>query len=51
MMGKRTGVAYAGTIELILLPPIETRTHGGQKDLMELLVDTRGAIASVLSTE
>ena len=42
MMGKRTGVAYAGEIEIILLPPIESEG----KDVMELLRETRGAIAS-----
>jgi 1-acyl-sn-glycerol-3-phosphate acyltransferase len=50
MMGKRTGVAYAGEIEMILLPPIETvgKTSG---DVMNLLVETRQAIASELKTE
>ncbi len=42
MMGKRTGVAYPGEIEITLLPPIET----GERDVMELLVETRRAIAS-----
>ena len=51
MMGKRTGVAYAGTIEMVLLPPIETKTASGPKDLMELLIETRRAIASELAKE
>ena len=47
MMGKRTGVAYGGTIEMILLPPIET--HGvPESGLMELLQKTRVAIAEEL---
>jgi 1-acyl-sn-glycerol-3-phosphate acyltransferase len=41
MMGKRTGLAYPGEIEMHLLPPIETRG----RDVMELLVETREAIA------
>ncbi|MGH9820547.1 MAG: lysophospholipid acyltransferase family protein, partial [Pyrinomonadaceae bacterium] len=49
MMGKRTGVAYSGTVEMSLLPPIETKTESGLKDLMELLTETRLAIASELS--
>jgi 1-acyl-sn-glycerol-3-phosphate acyltransferase len=44
MMGKRTGVAYPGTIEITLLPPIETRG----RELMDLLRETREAIASQL---
>lgn len=51
MMGKRSGVAYPGTIEMVLLPPIETRTEQGQKDLMELLVKTRKAVAAALADE
>jgi 1-acyl-sn-glycerol-3-phosphate acyltransferase len=51
MMGKRTGVAYSGTIEMILLPPIETKTENGLRDLMELLVETRRAIAAELAAE
>jgi 1-acyl-sn-glycerol-3-phosphate acyltransferase len=41
MMGKRTGLAYAGEIEMHLLPPIETRG----RDVMELLRETREAVA------
>jgi 1-acyl-sn-glycerol-3-phosphate acyltransferase len=48
MMGKRTGVAYNGTIEMVLLPPIET--HGvPETDLMDLLQQTRAAISEELS--
>lgn len=41
MMGKRTGVAYSGEIEIHLLPPIDSKG----KDVMELLQETRLAIA------
>jgi 1-acyl-sn-glycerol-3-phosphate acyltransferase len=44
MMGKRTGVAYAGTIELILCDPINT-TGMNENDIPQLLRTTRSAIA------
>lgn len=44
MMGKKTGVAYPGEIEIILLPPIETN----ERDVMEVLLETRAAVASEL---
>ncbi|HKP68469.1 MAG TPA: lysophospholipid acyltransferase family protein [Pyrinomonadaceae bacterium] len=47
MMGKRTGVAYPGEIEMVLLPRIETRG----KDVMTILRETRVAIASELAKE
>lgn len=50
MMGKRTGVAYPGEIELVLLPPISTNEKSAD-DVMELLTKTREAIASQLKTE
>ena len=51
MMGKRTGVAYAGTIEMILLPSIETKDLTAETDLMNLLTKTRKAIAKELDDE
>ncbi len=50
MMGKRTGVAYAGDIEMVLLPPIETAGKTAD-DLMQLLNETRAAIAQELRAE
>jgi 1-acyl-sn-glycerol-3-phosphate acyltransferase len=47
LMGKGTGVAYPGEIEMALLPPIETQ----YKTVDELLLATRGAIAEVLRVE
>lgn len=44
MMGKKTGEAYPGEIEIVLLPPIETKG----RDVMELLTETRAAIAREL---
>jgi 1-acyl-sn-glycerol-3-phosphate acyltransferase len=50
MMGKHTGVAYAGVIEMVLLPPIET-TGKTADDVMELLLETRRAIIQELQTK
>lgn len=50
MMGKRTGVAYSGEIKMSLLPPIETDGKTAD-DLMDLLLETRTAIANELRTE
>ncbi|MGH9945716.1 MAG: lysophospholipid acyltransferase family protein [Pyrinomonadaceae bacterium] len=41
MMGKRKGVLFPGTIEMSLMPPIETKGC----ELMDILTETRGAIA------
>ncbi len=48
MMGKRTGLAYGGTIEMIFLPPIETKNLTID-DLPDLLKKTREAIAEELA--
>ena len=50
MMGKRTGVAYAGEIEMALLPPIPTKGTSTE-DVMNLLLKTREAIAAELAQE
>jgi 1-acyl-sn-glycerol-3-phosphate acyltransferase len=47
MMGKKTGVAYPGEIEIVLMPPIKTQG----RDLMDLLRETRSAIARELSND
>ncbi len=47
LMGKKTGVVNPGTMEIVLLPPIETKDAGAE-DLMELLRKTREAIAEEL---
>jgi 1-acyl-sn-glycerol-3-phosphate acyltransferase len=48
MMGKKRGVAYAGTVEMVLLPPIETKGMTTE-DLMPLLKKVRGMIAEELN--
>ncbi len=51
MMGKRTGVAHAGTVELVLLAPIETKGLTIENDLMNLLIKVRGIIAQELNMD
>jgi 1-acyl-sn-glycerol-3-phosphate acyltransferase len=51
MMGKKTGVAYPGIIEMVLLPPIETADLNAEKNLMALLRKTREAIAEELAKD
>jgi 1-acyl-sn-glycerol-3-phosphate acyltransferase len=48
MMGKGAGTAFPGTIEMVLLPPIETENLSTD-DLMDLLKKTRAAIAEELA--
>ena len=48
MMGKKRGVLFPGTIEMILLPPIETKDFSAE-NLMDLLKKTREAIAEELA--
>jgi 1-acyl-sn-glycerol-3-phosphate acyltransferase len=50
LMGKRTGVAYPGTLEMVMLPPLETKGIDETK-LMDLLVKTRSLIADELSKD
>ncbi len=49
MMGKRTGVAYSGVIEMVLLPPVAVKERSGAVTPLELLLETRAAIAGELS--
>ncbi len=45
MMGKKQGVAFPGTIEMRLLPPVTT----AGRELTDILEETRAAIAEALS--
>ncbi|MGI8670342.1 MAG: lysophospholipid acyltransferase family protein [Aridibacter sp.] len=51
LMGKKTGVAYPGTIEVFLLPPIETKGKSAKDDLINLMNESREAIANELASE
>ncbi len=48
LMGKKTGVLNSGTMEIVLLPVIETKGLSAETDLPELLRKTREAIAKEL---
>lgn len=48
LMGKRRGVAYPGTVEMVILPTIETEGKNAKEDLMPLLNEVRTAIAEEL---
>ncbi|MDQ4120393.1 MAG: 1-acyl-sn-glycerol-3-phosphate acyltransferase [Acidobacteriota bacterium] len=49
LMGKKTGVAYPGTIELVFLPPIETAGLMVENGMETLRDKTRALIASELA--
>jgi 1-acyl-sn-glycerol-3-phosphate acyltransferase len=50
LMGKGTGLARSGTIEMIILPPIETRglSTEREEDVAQLIAETRTQIAAEL---
>jgi 1-acyl-sn-glycerol-3-phosphate acyltransferase len=48
LMGKKQNYAQPGTIEMIMLAPIETKNLTVENDLMHLLEQVRGAIAEEL---
>jgi 1-acyl-sn-glycerol-3-phosphate acyltransferase len=51
LMGKGSNVARAGTIEMVILPPIETNELSTDEDAKRLLAQVRSRIAEELSTE
>ncbi len=50
-MGKKQNLANPTTCEMVLLPPIETKNLTAEKDLPDLLIKVRGAIAEELAME
>ena len=48
LMGKGTGVARPGTIEMVILPPIETAGLSTDEDVARLTQETRARIAEEL---
>jgi 1-acyl-sn-glycerol-3-phosphate acyltransferase len=48
MMGKNTGTAYPGTIEMVCLPPVETKGFSGDTDVKVLTARVRSMIAEEL---
>ncbi len=51
IMGKKTGVVNPATMEIVLLPPIESKGLTEENDLVNLLEETRAAIAFELEKD
>ncbi|HKN83063.1 MAG TPA: hypothetical protein VJW17_06495, partial [Pyrinomonadaceae bacterium] len=49
LMGKGTGEARPGTIEMIFLPPVETSNLSTDEDIDRLIADVRNSIAEALN--
>jgi 1-acyl-sn-glycerol-3-phosphate acyltransferase len=50
LMGKRTGLAFPGTVEVVLFPAIETENVSAT-ELKPLMVEVRGVIAGELAKD
>ena len=50
LMGKGTGEARAGTLEMVLLPPVETTGVESDEDMNRLISSVRASIAAELGT-
>jgi len=50
LMGKGTGEARSGTIEMVLLPPVDTHGVVTDADIDLLISDVRAAVAAELET-
>lgn len=48
LMGKGTGEARAGTLEMVLLPPVETASVETDEDMNRLIASVRASIAAEL---
>jgi 1-acyl-sn-glycerol-3-phosphate acyltransferase len=51
LMGKGTGEARSGEIEMIFLPPIDTQTRTTDEEINKLISGVRQSIAKALGTE
>jgi 1-acyl-sn-glycerol-3-phosphate acyltransferase len=51
LMGKGTSVARAGTIEMVILPPIETTGLSTDEDVKRLLAEVRERVAEELKAD
>jgi 1-acyl-sn-glycerol-3-phosphate acyltransferase len=49
LMGKGTGEAKSGTIEMIVMPPVPTKDKATDEDINELIANVRGSIAKSLA--
>jgi hypothetical protein len=50
-MGKGTGEAWPGTIEMVLLPPVDTSQVKTDEDLDELVVNVQQVIMNEIGIE
>jgi 1-acyl-sn-glycerol-3-phosphate acyltransferase len=50
LMGKGTGEARSGTIEMVLMKPIDTRHLTTDEDIDRLITNVRAQIANELET-
>ena len=50
LMGKGTGEARAGTLEMVILPPVETTDVETDEDMNRLIAGVRASIATELSS-
>jgi 1-acyl-sn-glycerol-3-phosphate acyltransferase len=51
LMGKGTGEARAGTLEMVMLPPVETAGVETDEDMNRFISSVRASIAAELETE
>jgi len=51
LMGKGTGEARAGTLEMVLLPPVETAGIETDEDMSRLVASVRASIAAELGPD
>jgi 1-acyl-sn-glycerol-3-phosphate acyltransferase len=49
LMGKGTGEAWPGTIEVVVLPPIETRKNFTDEEVRRLVETVHGEVAKELA--
>jgi 1-acyl-sn-glycerol-3-phosphate acyltransferase len=48
LMGKGTGEARSGTIEMVIMPPVDTKNFSTDEGINQLISDVRGSIAAEL---
>ena len=51
LMGKKQGVVHPGTVQMQILPPIETAGKNAKEDLMSLLIEARTSVARAMGYE
>jgi 1-acyl-sn-glycerol-3-phosphate acyltransferase len=49
LMGKGTGEARSGTIEMVIMPPVDTKKFSTDEGINQLISDVRGSIAPELN--